>query len=143
MRVCVSLLPDMNAVICFWPGSVWKGVSGAKVSGLFVPVAMREAPGAWKAKPSLRAAATSLCGQSSWNHAKPPSPATMCTERFETAQAASSASALPPVAPITSKIFHCGTASAAPAASVQRMKARRPCSRRSSCSRRVVMVVAP
>jgi hypothetical protein len=31
----------MNAVICFWPGSVWKGVSGAKVSGLFVPVAMR------------------------------------------------------------------------------------------------------
>ena len=81
-RVWVSLLPAMKAVTCLTPGSVFHGACGPRVSGIVVPCAIVSWPGAWNAKLLLWAAATSLCGHSSWNQANPPLPATMWTLRL-------------------------------------------------------------
>jgi hypothetical protein len=97
----------MKADICRRPGIERKGVSGPTISGLSVPGTSISSPIACHAKPSFRARATSTCGQSSWNHAKPPEPATMCTLRLVPTHAASCASATPPVPSSTSSTFQC------------------------------------
>src|ERR1051325_9842227 len=75
--VCVSFVPDMNAVICRDPAIVLNGASVASGKGRSLPVAAVACPGAWNANVDEFAAAMSLCGHSSWNHAKPPLPAMM------------------------------------------------------------------
>jgi hypothetical protein len=80
--VWVSLLPAMKAETWRLPGRFFHGACGPRVNGLSVPAAIVCWPGAWNANWPLPAAATALCGHSSWNQAKPPLPATRCTERI-------------------------------------------------------------
>src|SRR5262245_61757593 len=80
--VWVSLLPAMKALTNFDEPRVRHGASGPKTSGLSEPCASTVWPKAWKAASVLPDLATSTCGQRSWNQAKPPVPATRCTERL-------------------------------------------------------------
>src|SRR6185369_7416963 len=127
--VCVSLLPHWNAVTCLDAGRSLNGVSGPTVSGLSVPETSIDSPGRCHAKFGSAAAAMSLCGQSSWNHAAPPLPAMMCTERAVGLAEAAIATSLPAV---LSRIFERDTPRAAPAATLHLMRARRVISRCSS-----------
>jgi len=91
-------------------------------------------PGLCHANCPLRARAMSGYGHISWNQARPPLPATSETERAVGFSDAAYASPLPPVFSRMSKILERDTPSAAPAARLHLINARRDiwcCSSRS------------
>src|SRR5580704_9221817 len=97
--VWVSLEPAMNIVICLVGPCFWNGDSGAYASGMSVPVAIVDMPGAWNAKLAFDADpdAIATCGKMSVKFDSPPLPATKWTLRAVVAQDAPSAMATPAV----------------------------------------------
>ena len=124
--VCVSFAPHMNAVIWRCGGRVAHGVSGPTHERLLrARRPSSPCPACATRTAGCSRIAMSTCGQSSSNHARPPLPATMWTRARGRGSAAANATPLPAVLSRISKILLRETPSAAPAATLHLMRARR------------------